>query len=180
MNIGGNVRIFDHDFHSLHYLHQRNAAIDFKNVKIAEIIIEDDVFIGTNVLILKGVHIGARSIIAAGSVVTLKNIPNDTLVAGNPATAHNGVITSLFHRGILGTIILMSILILLFKYAISLWFIIRLKVTYQTDMMKLLILVSFLWIITFMFQEVIWEKYSLSIEYIYLGLITNFYKQQNT
>lgn len=85
VNIGGNVRIFDHDFHSLHYLHRRNAASDFKNVKTAEIIIEDDVFIGTNVLILKGVHIGARSIIAAGSVVTLKNIPNDTLVAGNPA-----------------------------------------------------------------------------------------------
>lgn len=106
---------------------------------------------------------------------------NDLYHYGLPddaATAHNGLITSLFHRGILGTIILMLILILLFKNAISLWFILRKVVTYQSDMMKLLILVSFLWIITFMFQEVLWEKYSLSIEYMYLGLIINFYKQQ--
>lgn len=48
------------------------------------IIIEDDVFIGMNCLILKGVTIGARSIIAAGSVVT-KSIPSDCIAAGNPA-----------------------------------------------------------------------------------------------
>ena len=49
-----------------------------------EIIIEDDVLIGANVIILKGVHIGARSIIGAGSVVT-KDVPEDCIVAGNPA-----------------------------------------------------------------------------------------------
>jgi acetyltransferase-like isoleucine patch superfamily enzyme len=85
VNIGGNVRIFDHDFHSLNYLDRRENDSDLKNVKKAEVIIEDDVFIGTNAIILKGVHIGARSIIAAGSVVSLKNIPHDTLVGGNPA-----------------------------------------------------------------------------------------------
>jgi len=93
------------------------------------------------------------------------------------ATAHNGVITSLFHRGIIGTVILMSILILLFKYAINLWFSLNKNKSEQSDMLRLLVLVSFLWIITFIFQEVLWEKYSLSIEYIYLGLITNAYKQ---
>ena len=36
----------------------------------APVTIEDDVFIGMNCVILKGVTIGARSIIAAGSVVT--------------------------------------------------------------------------------------------------------------
>lgn len=41
-------------------------------------------FIGANSLILKGVHIGARSIVGAGSVVT-KDVPSDTIVAGNPA-----------------------------------------------------------------------------------------------
>ena len=85
VNIGGNVRIFDHDFHSLNYLDRRDADRDLENVKKEKVIIEDDVFIGTNVIILKGVHIGARSIIAAGSVVSLKNIPHDSLVAGNPA-----------------------------------------------------------------------------------------------
>ncbi len=83
--IGGNVRIFDHDYHSLNYLNRRNPEIDRVNVKAEEVVIEDDVFIGTNSIILKGVHIGARSIIGAGSVVTLKNIPPDSLVIGNPA-----------------------------------------------------------------------------------------------
>jgi len=97
----------------------------------------------------------------------------------NMATAHNGVITSLFHRGIIGTFILMLILILLFKYAIVLWFVLRRQTTFQSDMIKLLILVSVLWIITFLTQEILWEKYSLSIEYMYLGLILNCYKQYN-
>jgi len=43
--------------------------------------IEDDVWIGFNCTILKGVTIGARSVIAAGSTVT-KQIPPDSLVIG--------------------------------------------------------------------------------------------------
>lgn len=39
-----------------------------------EIIIEDDCWIGSNVIILKGVKIGEGSVVAAGSIVT-KNIP---------------------------------------------------------------------------------------------------------
>ena len=83
--IGGNVRIYDHDYHSLNYLNRRNSKLDAQNVKTSEVIIEDDVFIGTNSIILKGVKIGARSIIGAGSVVSLKNIPPDSIVAGNPS-----------------------------------------------------------------------------------------------
>ena len=41
--------------------------------------------IGTGVTILGGVQIGARAIVGAGSVVT-KNVPDDVIVAGNPAT----------------------------------------------------------------------------------------------
>ena len=48
------------------------------------VVIEDDVLIGTNCIILKGVTIGARSIIAAGSIVT-KSIPADCIAGGNPA-----------------------------------------------------------------------------------------------
>jgi acetyltransferase-like isoleucine patch superfamily enzyme len=48
------------------------------------IVIEDNVWIGCNVIILKGVTIGAGSIVAAGSIVT-KNVPADSIVAGNPA-----------------------------------------------------------------------------------------------
>ena len=85
VKIGGNVRIFDHDYHSLNHLHRRDSKKDGENVKTAPVIIDDDVFIGTNSIILKGVNIGARSIIGAGSVVSLKIIPPDSVVAGNPA-----------------------------------------------------------------------------------------------
>jgi acetyltransferase-like isoleucine patch superfamily enzyme len=85
VKIGANVRIFDHDFHSLDYQYRRKAGEDVTHVESGEILIEDDVLIGTNSIILKGVHIGARSIVAAGSVVTLKHIPEDSLVVGNPA-----------------------------------------------------------------------------------------------
>lgn len=44
----------------------------------------NDVWIGANSTVLKGVEIGNRTIVAAGSVVT-KSFPSDVLVAGNPA-----------------------------------------------------------------------------------------------
>ena len=47
-------------------------------------IIEDDVWIGRNVIILHGLIVGKGSIIAAGSVVT-KNIPPYSIVGGIPA-----------------------------------------------------------------------------------------------
>jgi len=83
--IGGNVRIFDHDYHSLNHEFRKEQKQDALHVKTAGITIGDDVFIGTNSIILKGVNIGARSVIGAGSVVSLKQIPPDSLVAGNPA-----------------------------------------------------------------------------------------------
>ena len=58
--------------------------MDQMNIKSKPISIGDNVFIGTNVLILKGVKIGDRSIIGAGSVVT-KNIDLNEIWAGNPA-----------------------------------------------------------------------------------------------
>lgn len=48
------------------------------------VIIEDDVWIGTRVIILPGCHIGKGAIIGAGAVVT-KNVPCYTIVGGNPA-----------------------------------------------------------------------------------------------
>lgn len=50
----------------------------------APIIIEDDVWIGGNVVIFPGVTIGARSVVAAGSVVT-KSMPSNSLIGGTPS-----------------------------------------------------------------------------------------------
>ena len=50
-----------------------------------DIIIEDGAWIGMNSIILPGVTIGEKSIVAAGSVV-IKSVPPYTIVAGNPAT----------------------------------------------------------------------------------------------
>ena len=46
--------------------------------------IGNNVWIGMNAIVLKGVTIGENSIIAAGAVVT-KDVPPNTVVAGNPA-----------------------------------------------------------------------------------------------
>lgn len=43
----------------------------------------NNVWIGANVMILKGVHIGRNSLVGAGSVVT-KDIPANVVAAGNP------------------------------------------------------------------------------------------------
>lgn len=48
------------------------------------VVIEDDVWIGAGCTVLKGVSIGARAVVGAGSVVT-KSVPPDVIVAGNPA-----------------------------------------------------------------------------------------------
>lgn len=49
----------------------------------APLTINDNVFVGMNSIILKGVTIGKNTIIGAGSVVT-KNIPENVVAAGNP------------------------------------------------------------------------------------------------
>lgn len=84
VNVGGNVRIFDHDFHPLNW-QARRPPQKSAEVRVKPVVIEDDCFIGTNAIILKGSHIGARSIVAAGSVVFGLDIPPDSLVKGNPA-----------------------------------------------------------------------------------------------
>lgn len=50
----------------------------------APVVIEDDVWCGANVTILKGVTIGRGSIVAAGTVVT-KSFPPYSIIGGVPA-----------------------------------------------------------------------------------------------
>jgi len=78
---GGNVSIWDTDFHPLDYQQRREG---FSGTRTAPVIIGDDVFIGANSIILKGVTIGDKAIIGAGSVVT-KDVLQGEIWAGNPA-----------------------------------------------------------------------------------------------
>lgn len=57
---------------------------NWEQVKHAPIVIEDDVWIGFNSIILKGVTIGRGAVVGAGSVVT-KDVPPFAVVVGNPA-----------------------------------------------------------------------------------------------
>lgn len=82
--IGGNVVIYDTDFHSVNYIYRRENSLDTANISSSPVEIGSDVFIGAHSLILKGVEIGDFSIIGAGSVVT-KKVPSGEIWAGNPA-----------------------------------------------------------------------------------------------
>lgn len=61
-----------------------SAPIHMQGVSTAPIVIEDETWIGANVVILAGVTVGKHCIIAAGSVVT-KDIPAYSVAVGNPA-----------------------------------------------------------------------------------------------
>lgn len=77
--IGSEVSIYDSDFHDLSAEHRRGGQPQKAAVRIAE-----NVFVGDRVMILKGVHIGANSVIGAGSVVS-SSIPAGVIAAGSPA-----------------------------------------------------------------------------------------------
>lgn len=57
----------------------------YGNVENKDVVIGDNVWIGSGAKIMPGVKIGSNSIVAAGAVVT-KNVANNELVGGIPAT----------------------------------------------------------------------------------------------
>ena len=61
-----------------------NMPIHVQGVSTAPIVIEDETWIGANVVVLAGVTIGKHCIVAAGSVVT-KDVPSYSVAVGNPA-----------------------------------------------------------------------------------------------
>ena len=66
------------------YFYEHDETVDKLPENDADVVIEDDVWIGVNCIILKGVTIGKGSVLAAGAVVT-KDVPPYTLVKGSPA-----------------------------------------------------------------------------------------------
>ena len=76
VNIAPHCTLIDNDFHGTT---DRDGP-----PKMAPIVLEDDVWLGTRVTVLKGVTIGKGSVIASGAVVT-KDIPPGVIAAGVPA-----------------------------------------------------------------------------------------------
>ena len=79
--IAAGFTVLDSDWHSIN-----------GKKRIEEVVIGDNVWIGINVTVLRGVHIGNGSVIAAGSVVT-EDVPERCLVAGVPAKVKKEGIT---------------------------------------------------------------------------------------
>lgn len=89
-----NVAIADADFHPLEAAQRRTDAealapffpdrLQRPTLVAAPVVISDNVWIGMNAVVLKGVTIGENSVVAAGAVVT-KSVPANVVVAGNPA-----------------------------------------------------------------------------------------------
>jgi len=77
-NIGSHVIIMDNDFHRLEP-ERRDEMPD-----AAPVVLEENVWLGVRTVVLRGVTIGAGSVIAAGSVVA-KDVPPRTLAGGVPA-----------------------------------------------------------------------------------------------
>ena len=77
--LGSEITIYDSDFHELTPGRRRGGR-----ARMAEVELEEDVFVGDRVMILKGVRIGRGSVIGAGSVVC-GPIPEGVIAAGNPA-----------------------------------------------------------------------------------------------
>ena len=89
--ISWGCQIVDHDSHALDWADRASdvsdwykGAKDWSKVPCAPVVIGSRVWIGFNVLVLKGVHIGDGAVVAAGSVVT-RDVPANSLVGGNPA-----------------------------------------------------------------------------------------------
>lgn len=81
--LGGSAKIYDTDFHSTNPELRRLDAPG--SIVTKPILIKEGAFVGGHSIILKGVTVGRNSIIGAGSVVT-RNIPDNEIWAGNPAT----------------------------------------------------------------------------------------------
>ena len=81
VTVGSNTIILDLDFHPLN---ARERKVNPKSSAVKPVLIQDNVFIGTRSIILKGTVIGKNSVVGAGSVVS-GNFPSGVILAGNPA-----------------------------------------------------------------------------------------------
>jgi acetyltransferase-like isoleucine patch superfamily enzyme len=78
--IGSSALIMDNDAHPL----DPEARFRCESIEGKPVQIDDDVFIGSRAIVLKGIHIHQGAVVGAGAVVT-RDVPPYAIVAGNPA-----------------------------------------------------------------------------------------------
>jgi len=82
VRIGTGVRISDNHGHPLDAHRRRHEPVQANDV--APVVIGDDAWLGSGVIVLPGVTVGKGAVIGAGSVVT-KDVPPHSVAVGNPA-----------------------------------------------------------------------------------------------
>lgn len=82
--MGANVMIMDTDFHPM-APQGRRFSDDIDRIGVAPVDIGDNVFLGAGCTVLKGVRIGADSVVAAAALVVAGDYPAGSILAGNPA-----------------------------------------------------------------------------------------------
>lgn len=93
--IAGGVNITDNDGHPLDYKKRRDNFPPEKD-SVKPVKIGNDVWVGRNAFILKGVTIGDRSVVGACSVV-IDDVPADCVVVGNPARVVKKLVSGEFN-----------------------------------------------------------------------------------
>lgn len=63
---------------------EAGKSVKEQSMKKAPVIIEDEVWLGTNVIVLPGVRIGKGAVVGAGSIVT-RDLPSNSVAIGRPA-----------------------------------------------------------------------------------------------
>lgn len=86
ITIGSDVRIAANCFLSTanHRFDNPSLPIARQGIRVRDVVVEDDVWIGFGACVLPGVTIGRGSIVGAGAVVT-KDVPSGSIVGGVPA-----------------------------------------------------------------------------------------------
>ncbi|MCW2572974.1 MAG: putative sugar acetyltransferase [Frankiales bacterium] len=80
VTIGDNVALAN----EVYVMDTPSHGIEGREPRVGAVVIGDGTWVGARAIVLPGVTIGSRVVVAAGAVVT-SDVPDDVLLAGNPA-----------------------------------------------------------------------------------------------
>lgn len=90
VRIAGRCQLFGYSGHPLDAIKRANGEPD-EDYRVGSIVLEQDVWLGSDVTVQTGVRIGQGTIVAAGSVVT-HDLPSFVIAAGSPAKVIKSIV----------------------------------------------------------------------------------------